>query len=200
MLARAFVNRVWAYPDGPRDCAAGGSDGFAASRRAIRNCWIGWPRFRASGYDVKRLVRNIVLFRSLSTGFQSWNRANAAPRRTPLPARLKSRCPPSNSPFAARGAGQDSRRQRAVRTPTNCARRSSRVSRICLLSDYNPSLQQALFLSNSPLMDGLLKTRPGNTTARLLALNYRRPRVQRPFGSCWAARPTGRAATMPEHF
>jgi hypothetical protein len=44
--------------------------------------------------------------------------------------------------------------------------------------DYNATLQQATFLSNSPLIDGLLEPRNGNTMAQLLAQKTSEERVE----------------------
>jgi hypothetical protein len=46
---------------------------------------------------------------------------------------------------------------------------------------YNPSLQQALFLSNSSMVEDLVKPAPGNTTEKLLALKSKETQVREAF-------------------
>src|SRR6185503_9655856 len=48
-------------------------------------------------------------------------------------------------------------------------------------SEHNASLQQALFFSNSPLVDDLLKKQPANTTAALVAIENLDRRIERAF-------------------
>ncbi len=48
---------------------------------------------------------------------------------------------------------------------------------------YSPSLQQALFLSNSPVLDDLLKPAPGSTTVKLIALGSNEARVREAFST-----------------
>ena len=46
---------------------------------------------------------------------------------------------------------------------------------------YNPSLEQALFWSNSPVVERLLKPENGNTAAQLLALDSPAASVKKAF-------------------
>ena len=55
--------------------------------------------------------------------------------------------------------------------------------------EYNASLQQALFLSNNPPVDDLLKPRPGNTTAKLLALPKPTKRAKQAFMAVFGRKP-----------
>lgn len=50
-----------------------------------------------------------------------------------------------------------------------------------MTDNYNPSLQQALFYTNSPILNGLLKPAPGNMTAKLAVLPSPEARVQEAF-------------------
>jgi hypothetical protein len=50
-------------------------------------------------------------------------------------------------------------------------------------SEYNASLQQAAFLSNSPVIDELLQNGKGSTTAQLLAIDSNSDRVRLAFRS-----------------
>ena len=55
--------------------------------------------------------------------------------------------------------------------------------------DYNATLHQAMFLSNSRLIDELLAPRPGNLTARLAALKEDRVRVREAFLAVYGREP-----------
>src|SRR6185436_12180327 len=56
-------------------------------------------------------------------------------------------------------------------------------------AEYNATLYQAMFLSNSPLFEQLLKPRPGNLPARLLALPDGNSRVRQAFSEVFEREP-----------
>jgi len=71
LLARAFVNRMWANLMG-RGIVQPADQIDSVNTRAIRNCSNGWLTIsKQSGYDVKRLERNIVTSRAYQTRFQT---------------------------------------------------------------------------------------------------------------------------------
>jgi mono/diheme cytochrome c family protein len=178
MLARAFVNRVWALLMGRGIVQP--VDQMDSRHRASHPDLLDWlaSDFEASGYDVKRLVRNIVLSRPYQLDSR-WKGSNPPPVNTfargmekPLSAEqlFRSLLVATGQEALAKGSGKDELRLAVIgRYPDLFA------------SEYNASLQQALFLSNSPLVDDLLKSGSASTTARLLKLPSPDARIQEAF-------------------
>ncbi len=176
LLARAFVNRIWAKLLGRGFVQP--ADQLDSKHRASHPELLDWlaKDFEASGYNIQRLVKNIVLTRAYQ-----------------LDAKTASKTPPPPESFA-----------RALEKPLSAEQllHSLQVATATKIDNpeteqlergfvkafpelmpdtYNPSLQQALFLTNSPLIDKLLKPTAGNTTAKLVALANSEQQVRGAF-------------------
>ncbi|WP_394796626.1 DUF1553 domain-containing protein [Armatimonas sp.] len=176
LLARAFVNRIWAKLMGRGFVQP--ADQLDSKHRPSHPELLEWLArdFETSGYNIQRLVKNIVLTRAYQ-----------------LDAKTVSKTPPPPESFA-----------RALEKPLSAEQllHSLQVATAAKLDNpeteklergfvkafpdlmpdtYNPSLQQALFLTNSPLVDKLLKPIPGNTTTKLAALPTPERQVREAF-------------------
>ena len=126
--------------------------------------------FAKSGYDIKRLVRGLVLSRvySLSHG-DAPPESFAAARERPLTAEQLTR-----SWRVASGASKD-----------DDALRRAAVTALpdVLPREYNATFQQAQFLENSPALNALLKPADGNAADRLLKIDSDTERARVAFES-----------------
>lgn len=175
-LARAFVNRIWAALMGRGMVHP--VDQIDSRHRPSHPELFDWLSrdFEKSGYDIKRLVRNIVLTRAYQLDSKP---SGATPPRPesfarglekPLTAEqlLHSLVVATNNKVDAEALGKMERAFVATFPDV-------------LPEIYNPSLQQALFYTNSPILDGLLKSSPGNTAAKLTALTTPEARIREAF-------------------
>ncbi len=170
LLARAFANRVWAMLLGrgivnPVDQL----DSRHLPSHPELLAWLA-DDFEKSGYDIKHLIRTIVLSRTYQLESR-WNGATSpAPELfargldKPLSAEVLCR-----SLLIATGSEPAS----SEGTADAAALRHALVAAFPSLqeAEYNATLQQATFLTNSPLLDDLLKPNGQNLTARLLNLS-----------------------------
>jgi hypothetical protein len=177
-LARAFVNRLWADLMGrgivhPADQI---DSRHHASHPELLE-WLGHD-FEQSGYDVKRLVRAIVSSRAYQLDSKPTGKTPPRPESfaraldKPLSAEqlLHSLWVATGTKVEPSATGE-MERTFAAKFPDLMA------------ETYSPSLQQALFLTNSPVLDDLLKPVPGNTVAKLMALKSNEARVREAFSS-----------------
>ncbi|HSZ56914.1 MAG TPA: PSD1 and planctomycete cytochrome C domain-containing protein [Tepidisphaeraceae bacterium] len=179
LLARAYVNRMWALLMGrglvnPVDQMDSRHPPSHPELLAFLAA-----DFEKSGYDSKRLVRTIVLSKTyqLDSGWKSSTpplpELFAKGLEKPLPAEVLYR-----SLLVATGDGTvgstDSK---------NDALRQALIVAFPGMFDveYNATLQQAMFLTNNPLFDAMLKPRGQNLTARLLKLPGNTQRVNEAF-------------------
>ena len=170
LLARAMVNRVWAMLLGrglvhPVDLM----DSKHLPSHPDLLDWLARD-FAASGHDVRRLVRNIVLTRVYQLD------SRPAGKRPPLPDAFATG---PEKPLSAEQlyhsltvvtANTVSDGKVAGRPETDVRRAFVRQFPDLFAAEYNASLQQALFLSNSPLFDSLLEPREGTLCARLAGI------------------------------
>ena len=168
LLARAFVNRMWA-------ALLGRGIVHPADEMNERNvpshpellAWLGQD-FASHDHDVRRFVRGVVLTRAYSLGF-----AAAAPEafsgalERPLTAEQIAR---SWRVAAGLAAPDDSLRRAVIGALPDV-----------LPKDYNATFQQAQFLANSPALAGLLNPSPSNTVARIAALPESTAKVREAF-------------------
>ena len=173
LLARAFVNRLWAKLMGRGFVQP--ADQLDSKHRASHPELLDWlaKDFEASSYNIQRLVKNIVLTRAYQ-----------------LDAKMASKTLPPPESFARALEKPLSAEQLllSLQVATGSKGDSGELERGFvkafpdLMPDtYNPSLQQALFLTNSPLVEKLLKPAPGNTTAALAILPTPEARVRGAF-------------------
>jgi len=185
LLARAMVNRVWALLFGrglvhPVDLM---DSKHPPSHPELLD-WLARD-FERSGYDVKRLIRTLCLTRA----YQLDSR---------LPKSVKGK-PASPDEFAQALdkplSAEELLRSLMVATRNQAdtnglvAGKSEKELRRALVkefpdlfpAEYNATLQQAMFLSNSELFDRLLAPREGNLSAQLASLHDDPTRVREAF-------------------
>ncbi len=181
-LARAFVNRMWVVLMGRGIVQP--ADQIDSRHPASHPELLDWLThdFEKSGYDIKRLVRSIVLSRAYQLDSKA---STKAPRPESFARALE-------KPLSAEQL-MHSLLIATGHTLTNVPVELSQAFVVAfpdLMADhYNPSLQQALFLSNSGLFDDLLKPAPGSTTTRLLALGSNDERVREGFRTVFGRLP-----------
>ena len=190
LLARAFVNRMWA-------ALLGRGIVHPADEMNARNVpshpelvdWLAQD-FAAHGYDARRVIRGIVLSRAYALGTRApadvAPEAFAAALERPLSAEQLTR----SWRIAAGLPAEDDALRRAV------------VSALpdVLPKEYNATFQQAQFLTNSPALAELLKPAPGNTVERLAALPEPSARVREAFQSVYSRPPDSEEAAQAAAF
>jgi hypothetical protein len=169
LLARAFVNRIWAMMLGRGIVSP--VDQMDSRHPPSHPELLSWlaADFERSGYDIKHLIRTIALSHTYQLD-SHWNQAAApAPElfarglEKPLSAEVLGR-----SLLIATGHDPSS----SLAAPDAEPLRNALVAAFPGLFDveYNATLQQAIFLTNNPLLDGLLKPQNEDLTARVLTL------------------------------
>jgi len=187
LLARAFVNRVWAAFLGRGIVQP--ADEMNARNAPSHPELLDWlaQDFAAHKYDVRREVRGIVLSRvyALGTG-DAPPETFAAEIERPLSAEQLAR----------------SWRIAAGLPPKDDALRRATITALpdVLPKDYNATYQQAQFLANSALLAGILKPEPTNTMARLTALPDPGARVREAFLATYARLPDAEEASQAKAF
>lgn len=187
-LARAFVNRMWANLMGRGIVQP--VDQIDSRHHASHPELLEWLArdFAQSGYDIKRLTRSIVLSRAYQLDSKPSGKTTPRPEsfaralEKPLSAEQL-----YHSLWIASG-------NKPTAQPDAETERAFNAAFPDVMPDtYSPSLQQALFLSNSPILEDLLKPAFFNTTAKLIALTSNEARVREAFSSV-----LGRAPDMVE--
>jgi hypothetical protein len=183
LLARAMVNRIWALLFGrgivhPVDLM----DSKHPPTHPELLDWLS-EDFARHGYDVRRLID--LLCRTKA--YQLDSRADpvkpskpSAPKSekagTGLPeADAFARFQPKpliaeqliRSLLAAQGPSGEEGQKLVGLTSTQLRRSFAKEFPDVFAAEYQPSLQQAMFLSNSPIMENLLKPVPGSLSERL---------------------------------
>lgn len=207
LLARAMVNRAWAMLFGrgivhPVDLM----DSKHPPTQPELLDWLSRD-FERSGYDVKRLIRTLCNTRA----YQLDSRTGAPGSR---PARTR-KSGAAEREFGAPSPGAFARAQdkplsaeqlyhslivaTGNRADTNgvVAGKSEKELRRAFIkqfpslfpAEYNASLQQAMFLSNSELFDQLLAPRDGNLTTRLAEVRDEKARVRDAFAAVFGRDP-----------
>jgi hypothetical protein len=135
--------------------------------------------FARSGHDVRRLVRNVALSRAYQLDSRPRDGKTVAPDTfahslaKPLSAEQLFR-----SLLVVTDYSPDADGKIADRSEADLRHAFVRQFPDLFAPDYNATLQQAMFLSNSPLLDTLLTARGDNLTARLLAQPNAEARVR----------------------
>ena len=175
LLARAQVNRVWAMLMGRGFVQP--VDQIDSWHRTSHPELLEWLSrdFERSGYDIKNLVKTIVLSRAYQLDSKPTGKILPLPEtfaralEKPLSAEQLMR-----SLWIATG-------NKLEANPADLERSFAATFPDIMPDTYNPSLQQALFLTNSPVLDQLLKPAPGNTVAKLLGIPMNEARVREAF-------------------
>ena len=191
LLARAMVNRVWAMLYGrglvhPVDLM---DSKHPPSHPELLD-WLARD-FEQSGYDVKRLVR--VLCSTCAYQLDS------KPASVKKPASPDSFAQALDKPLSAEqlfqsllvATGNAPDKDGAIAGRSEKELRRAFVAQFPDLfsAEYNASLQQAMFFSNSPLLDTLLAPREGNLVARLTKLPDNGARVREAFAAIYGREP-----------
>ncbi|MCX6870967.1 MAG: DUF1553 domain-containing protein, partial [Verrucomicrobia bacterium] len=182
LLARAAVNRIWAMFLGrglvhPVDLM---DSQHAPSHPELLD-WLAQD-FEHSGYDLRRLIRNLVLSRSYqldsrpAAGKPPADEAFARAIEKPLSAEQLGR-----SLILATGPWKADGKSGSARDDASVRRALVRDFPNLFAPEYNATLQQALFLSNSPILEPLLQPQAGNLAERLSALLDDKTRVKTAF-------------------
>lgn len=176
LLARAFVNRMWAVLLGrglvhPADEMNGRN---APSHPELLE-WLAQD-FATHQYDVRRFIRGVVLSEVYALGH-----SDAAPDSF------------AGAPERPLQAEQIARSWRVV---AGLPPQDQHLNHVVvealpdvLPRDYSATFQQAQFLTSSPELAGLLVPAPGNTAERLAALPDAPARVQAIFSAAYGRAP-----------
>jgi len=193
LLARAMINRVWAMLFGrglvhPVDLM---DSKHPVSHPELLD-WLARD-FEKSGYDLKRLLRTLCHTKA----YQLESRAltPAKPKSEPAQSFACALDKPLSaeqlfrSLLIASGNALD-KDDRAAGFPEKELRRAFVAQFPDLFpAEYNASLQQAMFLSNSRFIDQLVKPASANLAARLMASSDNNQRVREAFLSIYGRSP-----------
>lgn len=191
-LARAFVNRIWAMLLGrglihPVDRL----DSLHLPSHPDLLDWLSRD-FEQNGFDVKRLIRQIVLSRTYQldsrpiAGDAPLPQSFARALDKPLSAEQLFR-----SVLIATGNAADAEGKIAGKPEAEYLRAFVERFPELFAEEYNASLQQATFVSNSVLLDQLLNRASGNTTDLILQLNGVEAQVSLAFELVLGRKPVG---------
>ncbi len=176
LLARAFVNKMWAALLGRG--IVNPADEINARNVPSHPELLEWLTrdFSASGYDIRRFVRGILLTRAYALG------AGEAPPETFACAIER----PLTGEQIAR-----SWRIAAGFAPDDEPLRRATVGAVpdVLPRDYSASFQQAQFFTNAPTIAQVLKPTPGGTLERLTAITEPATCVQEAFLAVYGRSP-----------
>jgi hypothetical protein len=176
LLARAFVNRMWAG-------LLGRGIVHPADEMHARNApshpelldWLARD-FEASGFNVRRFIRGVVLSRAYALGH-----GDAPPESFA--------CAPER-PLAAEQLARSWRVAAGLPVADDALRRAV-IGAIpdVLPREYAASFQQAQFLTNSQALNSLLNPVTGNTTSKLSAIAEPADRVKAAFRTVYGREP-----------
>jgi mono/diheme cytochrome c family protein len=185
LLARAFVNRMWAVFLGRGIVHP--ADEINARNAPSHPELLEWLSrdFAAHQYDTRRLVRGIVLSRVYAL-----SPSDAAPER--FAGALE-------RPLSAEQLARSWRIAAGLTPEDNSLRRAVTTAMPDLLPrQYNATFQQAQFLSCSPALAETLK--PEGTVAQLAAIPHSRSRVRQAFLAVYGRVPDSDEARQAEAF
>jgi mono/diheme cytochrome c family protein len=172
LLARSFVNTTWALllGRGLVDPVDEMNTKYPPSHPEMLD-WVA-ADFAAHRYDVRRLIRSIVLSRVYQ--LSAWSGPNAPP--------ADAFAADSEKPLTAEAIAR-SARIASGRSPDDDELRRALVDRFPDVLPRTPraTIQQAMFLANSELITALFKPAPDTAAARLAALSSPAERVREAF-------------------
>lgn len=176
LLARAFVNRAWSAFFGRGIVHP--ADEMNARNRPSHPELLDFlaTDFASHGYDIRRLIRGMILSRAYGLGpTHSAPDAFAGALERPLTAEQLAR---SWRIAAGLSPDDDELRCRAISALPDV-----------LPKDYNASFQQAQFLSHSTKLTALWKPEPGSTASRLAAISDKASTVHQAFLAVYSRLP-----------
>jgi len=180
LLARAFVNRMWEMLLGrgfihPVDQM----DSRHTPSHPELLAWLS-SDFEKSGYDIKRLVRTIVLSRTYQLDSR-WN--GPTPPEPELFARGLEK--PLSAEVIYRSllvaTGRDFTGEKDAADTDGLRQGLIAAFPSLFEAEYNATLQQAMFFTNNPTFDALLKPANQNLAARLAELPNNNERARAAF-------------------
>lgn len=182
LVARAWVNRVWAMLLGRG--LVHPVDQMDSTHPPSHPALLAWlaDDFQRNGFDGRRLIRAIVASRAYqldlipASAERPVPEAFASANEKPLSAEALYR-----SIQIATGLESDARAEPADGQEEKLHRAFVKPFPDLFPEAYSATLKQALFLSNSPIVRDMLSLRPGGTTARLMAIADPRQRVGEAF-------------------
>ncbi len=187
LLARAFVNRMWSVLLGRGIVHP--ADEINARNVPSHPELLEWMSqdFAAHQYDVRRLVRGIVLSRVYAL-----SPSDAAPEK--FAGALE-------RPLSAEQMARSWRIAAGLTTEDNALRRGV-IAAIpdVLPREYNATFQQAQFLSTSPVLAEILKPALEGTVARLAAIPRSSARVGQAFLAVYGRQPDPEEAKQTKAF
>ena len=189
MLARAFVNRLWAALLGRGIVHP--VDEMTARNPPSHPELLDWlaKDFAANRYDIRRLVRGLVQSRAYALG-----PAGAAVPPEAFAGALE-------RPLTAEQIARSWRIACGLPADDDTLRRAAITALPDVLPvNYNATFQQAQFLTNSPVLAELLKPANGNTAERLAALPDSALKVREAFLAVYGRPPDGAEAASAEAF
>ena len=187
LLARAFVNRMWAALVGRG--IVDPPDQMNARNAPSHPELLDWlaTDFASHGYDARRVVREIVLSRVYALG------ASDAPPETFAGMRERSLT-----------AEQIARSWRVALglAPDDDGLRKALVTALpdVLPKDYNATFQQAQFLSDSPAMTSLFRAAKEGAIGKISALPEPATRVREAFKTVYGRAPDAEESAQSEAF
>ncbi|HEY2952766.1 MAG TPA: DUF1553 domain-containing protein [Verrucomicrobiae bacterium] len=193
LLARAMVNRIWAMVFGrglvhPVDLM---DSKHPPSHPELLD-WLARD-FEKSGYDVKRLIRVLCNTKAYQLDSRTARPGKAKPAAADSFARALDKPLSAEQLFRSLLIATGNQ----VDAESNIGGRSEKELRRAFVAqfpdvfpaEYNATLFQAMFLSNSPLFDDLLTPRGDNLMARLPALREPEARIRLAFAAVFGREP-----------
>ena len=182
-LARAMVNRFWALLIGRG--LVHPVDQMDAKHRPSHPDLLDWlaADVERHGYDVKRLVRGIVLSETYMLDSR-WPSAGAAPpperfaRAIEKPLSAEQLC---RSLLVAAGYKPDAAGNFPGRNDRPLRRELAAKLPELFAEDYNATVAAGMFFSNSPLVDELLRPTENNAAGKLAAIASADARIEQAF-------------------
>ncbi|HVX59189.1 MAG TPA: DUF1549 domain-containing protein [Pirellulales bacterium] len=183
LLARAMANRFWALLMGRG--LVHPVDQMDAKHRPSHPDLLDWlaADIERHGYDVKRLVRSLVLSQTYALDSR-WSDGNPPPpesfaRAVEKPLSAEQLC--RSLLVATTGQAPNADGKFPGRNERPLRRTLAANMTDLFAEDYNASVSQGMFLSNSPLVDELLQPKPNNTAGRLAAVASPGARIEQAF-------------------
>ena len=188
LLARAFVNRLWAALLGRGIVHP--VDEMTARNPPSHPELLDWLArdFAANHYDIRRLVRGLVLSRTYAL-------------RPAIGAPPESFAGSLERPLTAEQIARSWRIASGLPADDDTLRRATITALPDVLPvNYNASFQQAQFLTNSPVLAELLKPVGENTASRLAALPVASSKAREAFLAVYGRQPDDAEAASATDF
>lgn len=197
LLARAFVNRMWALMLGRG--LVHPIDEMNSRNPPSHPALLDWLThdFARSGHDVRRLIRSLALTRTYQAGPADSTAPAPRPPVDSFAARLetpmtgetlfRSMLVATGHPSAETSGIAETSGNRAM---TDLRREFLEHFPEVFPETHSATMQQAMFLSNSPLLDALITPTDDNIAARLLLISDIDDRIRAGFMEILGRRPT----------